>query len=120
MTILWGTAKSYLSQNKKLFRVFLASEKRPGSLSARSLLAMFMAAMLVAGPLSPAFAQSAAQSPSQNPPSTPSPSVSAGAQVSSIAPVSSLGLAKYDFTNGPRAFPSLLKPYQQIKIDQPA
>ncbi|MGB9466293.1 MAG: TolC family protein, partial [Candidatus Acidiferrum sp.] len=42
------------------------------------------------------------------------------AQVSSIAPVSSLGLAKYDFTNGPRAFPSLLKPYQQIKIDQPA
>jgi len=36
-----------------------------------------------------------------------------------MAPVSSLGLAKYNFTNGPRAFPSLLKPYQQIQIDQP-
>jgi outer membrane protein len=74
-----------------------------------------MAAMLAVGPLSPAFGQSAAQ----NPPSNPAPTASAAAEGSAIAPVSSLGLAKYNFTNGPRAFPSLLKPYQQIHIDEP-
>jgi outer membrane protein TolC len=74
-----------------------------------------LAALLAIGPLSPVFAQS----PAQNPPSNPSPAPSAAPQGSSIAPVSSLGLAKYDFTNGPRAFPDLLKPYQQIHIDQP-
>jgi outer membrane protein TolC len=39
--------------------------------------------------------------------------------VSTIAPVSSLGLAKHDFTHGPRAFPALLKPYQPISIEPP-
>jgi outer membrane protein TolC len=74
-----------------------------------------MAAMLAVGPLSPAFAQS----PAQNPPPNPAPTASVATQVSPIAPVSSLGLAKYNFTNGPRPFPSLLKPYQQIHIDEP-
>jgi len=71
--------------------------------------------MLAIGPLSPAFAQSAAQ----NPPSNPAPTTSLATEGSSIAPVSSLGLAKYNFTGGPRAFPDLLKPYQQIHIDEP-
>ncbi len=89
MTTLWGTAKS--------------------------LLAMFLATLLVTGPLSPAFAQT----PSQNPPSNPTPAAPAAPQGLSVAPVSSLGLGKYDYTNGPRAFPDLLKPYQQIRIDDP-
>jgi outer membrane protein len=38
---------------------------------------------------------------------------------STIAPVGSLGLAKHDYTRGPRAFPALLKPYQPISIEPP-
>jgi outer membrane protein len=115
MTTLYETAKSFLllvtTKRSSLF-----SEPRwPGWRAGQSLLAFFMAAMLAVGPLSPAFAQSAAQ----NPPSNPAPTASVATQGSSIAPVSSLGLAKYNFTNGPRAFPSLLKPYQQIHIDEP-
>jgi len=113
MTTLCETAKSFL---------LLVSTKRsslfsevPGWRTTKSLLAFFMAAMLAIGPLSPAFAQSAAQ----NPPSNPAPTASVATEASSIAPVSSLGLAKYNFTNGPRAFPDLLKPYQQIHIDEP-
>jgi outer membrane protein TolC len=87
----------------------------PGLRRGKSLVAFFMAAMLAVGPLSPAFAQSAPQ----NPPSNPAPTPSVATEGSSIAPVSSLGLAKYNFTNGPRAFPNLLKPYQQIRIDEP-
>jgi len=74
-----------------------------------------MAALLAVGPLSSAFAQS----PAQNPPSSPAPTASVATRGSSIAPVTSLGLAKYNFTNGPQAFPDLLKPYQQIHIDEP-
>jgi len=113
MTTLCETAKSFL---------LLVSTKRsglfsevPGWRAGKSLLAFFMAAMLAIGPLSPAFAQSAAQ----NPPSNPAPTTSLATEGSSIAPVSSLGLAKYNFTGGPRAFPDLLKPYQQIHIDEP-
>ncbi len=115
MTTLWGTAKSFLAMSGKKQPRFLAGTKRTSSLSARSLLAVFLAALLIVGPLSPVFAQNAAQ----NPPPNPAPSPSTASQGSSIAPVGSLGLAKYDFTNGPRVFPDLLKPYQQIKIDQP-
>jgi outer membrane protein len=79
------------------------------------MLAIFLAALLGAGPLSPAFAQSPAQNPSAN----PAPAAPVVAQGSSIAPVGSLGLAKYNFTNGPLAFPDLLKPYQQIHIEEP-
>jgi outer membrane protein len=114
MTTFYETAKSFLSLvNTKRSSPF-SDERGPGLRAARSLLEFFMAALLVAGPLSPAFAQS----PAQNPPSNPA--ASAPTQGSSIAPVSSLGLSKYNFTNGPRPFPDLLKPYQQIHIDEPA
>jgi outer membrane protein len=76
---------------------------------AKPLLAAFLAGLLVAGPISPAFAQS----PAQNPPDNPAP------QGSTIAPVASLGLAKHDFTHGPRAFPNLINPYMPIKIEAP-
>jgi outer membrane protein len=113
MTTLYETAKSFLllvsAKRSSLF------SEMPGLRAGKSLLAFFMAATLAVGPLSPAFAQS----PAQNPPSNPAPTASVATEGSSIAPVSSLGLAKYNFTNGPRAFPDLLKPYQQIHIDEP-
>jgi outer membrane protein len=115
MTTLCETATSLLVLINKKRSVFHAGKKLPGSRLAKPFTAIFLAALLAIGPLSPVFAQS----PAQNPPSNPSPAPSAAPQGSSIAPVSSLGLAKYDFTNGPRAFPNLLKPYQQIHIDQP-
>ena len=117
MTTLWGRIKYFfLPADKKQFGQ-LKSAKRQVLLAAKSLLAMLMAALLIAGPLSPAFAQSPAQNPPSNP--APAPSTAPTPQGSSIPPVSSLGLAKYNFTNGPKAFPSLLKPYQQIQVDQP-
>jgi outer membrane protein len=115
MTTFYETAKScFLLLNPKRSN-FHSGQRSPRCQAARSVIALFLAALLVAGPLSPAFAQS----PSQNPPSNPAPTPPATTQGSSIAPVSSLGLAKYNFTNGPRAFPDLLKPYQQIHIDEP-
>src|SRR5580693_5042846 len=115
MTTLWGRLTNlFLVANRRQLRL-PRGRKQPALLAARSLLAILMAALLIAGPLTPAFAQS----PAQNPPSNPAPAPSAAPPDSPIAPVSSLGLAKYNFTNGPQAFPSLLKPYQQIQIDQP-
>lgn len=115
MTTLWGRFKTLSWTASKRQSGLLGSVKRQGLLAARSFLAILMAALLVAGPLSPAFAQSS----SQNPPATPAPAPSAAPDGSSIAPVSSLGLAKYNYTVPPRAFPSLLKPYQQIKVEEP-
>jgi len=117
MTTLWGRIKySPLRANKRQSGQ-LKGAKRQVLPAAKSLLATLMAALLIAGPLSPAFAQSPAQNPPSNP--APAPSTTPTPQGSSIPPVSSLGLGKYNFTNGPKAFPSLLKPYQQIQVDQP-
>jgi outer membrane protein len=117
MTTLWGRIKYFFLAANIRQSGRLKGANRQVLLGARSLFAILMAALLVAGPLSPTFAQSPAQNPPSNP--TPAPSAPPAPQSSSIAPVSSLGLAKYNFTNGPRAFPSLLKPYQQIQVDQP-
>jgi outer membrane protein len=119
MTTFYETAKSCLLLLNPKRSSSQSGQRRPRSQAARSVLALFLAALLVAGPLSPAFAQSPSQDPQQNPPPNPAPTPPATSQGSSIAPVSSLGLAKYNFTNGPRAFPDLLKPYQQIHIDEP-
>jgi outer membrane protein len=116
MTTLYEAANSFLLRVSTKRSSLFSEERRSALRAARSLCAFFLAAMLAVGPLSPAFAQSAAQ----NPPSNPVPAASVAAQGSAIAPVSSLGLAKYNFTNGPRAFPDLLKPYQRIHIDEPA
>jgi len=91
------------------------ASKRPAWLGARAQLAVLLAFLLAAGPIAPVFAQSPPQNPSPNPAPAPSPAV----QASTVAPVSSLGLAKHDFTHGPRAFPTLLKPYQPIFIEPP-
>jgi len=109
------TAKSFLLLATAK-RSFLCSKKSsPGLRAARSVLALVMGALLALGPLSPVLAQT----PAQKPPSNPAPSAPAASQGSSIAAVGSLGLAKHDFTRGPSPFPNLLKPYQQIYIEEP-
>jgi outer membrane protein len=83
----------------------------------RSLLTALLAVLLAFGPVSSALAQSPA---TQNPPANPAPpAATAQVQASTIAPVSSLGLAKHNFSNGPRAFPTLLAPYRPISIESP-
>jgi len=91
--------------------IFFAHCKLPCWRSARCLLAAFLAGSLAAGSVSPAFAQE----PAQNPPANPAPAP----QPSAVAPAFSLGLAKHDFSRGPRAFPNFIKSYESIKVDAP-
>jgi outer membrane protein len=116
MTTLWGRVDSLLVAAVENIKQsdFRGGKTRLVARAARALAACWMAALLIAGPLSPVFAQS----PAQNPPPSPAPPATVTTS-GTIAPVSSLGLAKYDFTTPARAFPSLLKPYQQIHIDEP-
>jgi outer membrane protein len=95
--------------------------KRTASQWAQSLLAIFLAVLLVGGPLSPVFAQTPDQTPAQNPPSNPppAPAPTQAPNGATIAPVSSLGLGLHNFTHGPRAFPNILKPYEPIRIEAP-
>ena len=78
------------------------------TLLARPLLALMLAATLVGGPVSPAYAQAAPQ----NPPPAPAPQ----AAPSSVATPISLGSAKYHFSRAPRPFPNLFAPYRAIKV----
>jgi outer membrane protein TolC len=68
-----------------------------------------LAGTLAAGSGSPVFAQS----PEQNPPSAPA------AQASSIAPVSSLGVASHSYTRGQSPFPNIFKPYESQFVQPP-
>jgi outer membrane protein len=113
--------------------IFGAAARRSALHGARCVLALCLAGLLVGGPLSPAFAQTTQDPPqnppAQNPPPTPAqqpapaqnppvqPTVTP--QGTSIAPVSSLGLAKYDFTRAPHAFPNIIKPYVSQHVDHP-
>jgi outer membrane protein len=115
MMTLWGTVKRSIPLHTQKQSSSVAAAKRPALQLTRSLLAALLAFLLAFGPTSPAFAQSTQQNPPPNPVSATTPAVPA----STIAPVGSLGLAKHDYTRGPRAFPSLLKPYQPISIEPP-
>jgi len=108
MKTLWGI--SILLANLPR-RILAADSKSALTRLARSLLAAFVAGVLAVGSASPTFAQNPAQNP---PPTAPAP------QPSTIAPVSSLGLAEHNFSRGPRAFPDLLNPYRPIDIEAPA
>jgi len=80
-------------------------------LTARTLLAAFLVGILAAGSVSPTFAQ--------NPPQNPTPTAAPAPQATPIAPVASLGLAKHDFSRGPKAFPDLFNPYRSIHLEGP-
>src|ERR1700675_707349 len=99
-----------------LKRSILGGEtRRTASQWARSLFSIVLAGLLAGGPLSPAFAQS----PAQNPPSNPSPAPTVAPDGSTIAPVSSLGVASHNYTRGARAFPNIFKPYESHHVDPP-
>ena len=88
---------------------------------ARPLVAAMLAGILAGMPISPAFAQN----PPQEAPSAPAPQTGQTPQQEqkpaqpAMAPVS-LGVAKYDFSKGPRAFPNLIAPYKQTSIPEPS
>lgn len=119
MKTLWETRKCFLSL---AISIFAGEHKDRFKRIARTLVAAFLAGALAAGSASPAFAQSPAQNPTQspaqnpvqNPPANPAPPPQAP-----IAPVSSLGLAKHDFSRGPSAFPDLFRPYRPIGLEPP-
>jgi outer membrane protein TolC len=67
-----------------------------------------LAMTLAGGPISPAFAQDTPQNP-------PAPQ----AKTNSEAIPVSLGLAKHNFSRGPKAFPNLINPYRPIRIEEP-
>lgn len=119
MKTLWETRKCFLSL---AISIFAGEHKDRFKRISRTLVAAFLAGALAAGSASPAFAQSPAQNPTQspaqnpvqNPPANPAPPPQAP-----IAPVSSLGLAKHDFSRGPSAFPDLFRPYRPIGLEPP-
>ena len=97
---------------------------------ARSLFAAFLACLMAGGTLSPVFAQSPqnsqanpaptpAQSSDQTPPATPAPPPTTTASGATIAPVASLGRAKYDFSRAPSYFPNIIRPYESQHVAPP-
>jgi outer membrane protein TolC len=85
---------------------------------ARPLLAAVLAGIIAGAPVSPAFAQQ--QQPQQPPPKPlaqevpPTPGPQAPAQ--GTTPIS-LGVSKFDYTHGPKAFPSVFRPYQMQYVE---
>src|SRR5467141_4145197 len=78
------------------------------TLYARPLLAAILAVTLVGGPISPAFGQDSPQNPQ----------AAADKGATPVVPVS-LGSSKHNYSRAPKAFPSLLAPYNPIKIEEP-
>src|SRR5499427_6977346 len=79
-------------------------------LFARPLLAVILAATLVGGPVSPAYAQGTPQ----NPPPAPTPQAkTSSAPATPIA----LGTAKHHYSRAPRPFPNIFAPYHAIKVE---
>src|SRR5260370_26865055 len=75
----------------------------------RPLVAAILAVTIVGGPISPAFAKKTRKITQAPPAKTTAP----------IVPVA-LGSAKYNYSRAPKAFPSLLAPYNPIKIEEPS
>jgi len=90
----------------------IAGSKCTFLVTGRTLLAAFLVGILAAGCVPRTFAQN----PPQNPPPTAAPAPQA---MPPMAPVASLGIAKHDFSRGPRAFPDLFHPYRSIKLEGP-
>lgn len=115
MRTLLETATRYKAMLRELRSGLLNERRRWAWSKGRSLLALLLAALVVFGPVSPVFAQN----PAQNSPSNPAPATPASPQNGTFAPVASLGLAKHDFSNGPRVFPDFPKIYQPISVENP-
>lgn len=123
MKTLWETWKWFLLLAISRPAIFAREHKDPFTRLRRTLVAAYLAGAVAGGSVFPVFAQSPAQnsaqspaqSPVQNPPANPRPAP----QVPPIAPVSSLGLAKHDFSRGPSAFPDLFRPYRPIALEPP-
>jgi len=79
-------------------------------LFARPLLAVILAATLVGGPVSPAYAQGAPQ----NPPPAPAPQAKTTSEATT--PIS-LGTTKHHYSRAPRPFPNIFAPYHAIKVE---
>jgi outer membrane protein len=108
MRTLWGTARRSGLQLASTSLISLGAGIKAVRRLVRPAVAVLLASLLVLGPTSPAFAQSAA----------PNPPSSSAQQGSTIAPVSSLGVAQYNFSNGPRTFPNFFKAYQSVHVAQ--
>jgi outer membrane protein len=115
MRTLWRTDRRSILRAAIQRSIAFRAAKRAASPIARPALAAFLAGLLVVAPISPAFGQDAPQNPSPN----PAPSSASAQQGSTIAPVSSLGLSKHNFSNSPRMFPNILKPYKPIRVEAP-
>lgn len=87
---------------------------------AKSIVALFLAALLLGGPASPVFAQSQEQNPPASTTPQAAPATPPAPQGSSIAPVASLGVASRNYSRGPRAFPNILKPYLSRRVEPQA
>lgn len=113
--------------------------KKVSARYARPLLAASLALLIATANVAPAFAQNplpkqdpTKQDPSQQQPPPPGtygnipPASQAGPEAAAgnapppapAIPVS-LGLSKYSYVHGPRAFPTLIAPYKPIQIDEP-
>jgi len=109
MRIHWGTARRSILHAATKLSISFGAAKRAAAQSARPLLAALLAVFLVVGPNSPAFAQ--------NPPATAASSTPAAQQGATIAPVTSLGVAKHNYSKGARAFPNIFSPYMTTHVD---
>jgi len=108
MSTLWGTARRSSLRLATMRSISLRVAIQAAPCLLRPFVAALLAILLVLGPVSPSFAQSAA----------PNPPSSSAQQSAPIAPVSSLGVAQYDFSKGPRIFPNFFKAYQSEHVAQ--
>jgi outer membrane protein len=77
------------------------------SMTARHMARSLLAGLLVLGTVTPAYSQD--QQPAKAMPG----------QTQTAQPAFSLGLAKHNFSRGPRAFPDLTNPYRPIRLEAP-
>ncbi|GAC1618087.1 MAG: hypothetical protein PVS2B2_08890 [Candidatus Acidiferrum sp.] len=77
-----------------------------------ALLSTVLTGALAFGPSAPAFAQNAAQDQAQV-------STASMAAPATAPTIFSLGLAKHDFSRGPKAFPNMISLYKPILIEEP-
>lgn len=128
-----------MTAQRSVYRPTINLIKNVSGRYARPLVAVLLALLIAIGNVAPAFAQNpppkqdpTKQDPSQQPPppgtygnippaSQAGPEAATGTAPPPAPPIPvSLGLSTHSFVNGPRAFPTLIAPYQPIHIDEPA